>query len=377
MTTQQVAVICNSVNAQGHKLTSFKLRYHKFIHGEFMTHRALSRNASSSRAIPVAKLIAEVRDDATRAAPVWWGREQKGMQSGDELSKANPEHDLDSAWDDGIGRCKRIGCGFQTDVKGWWPCTSDRESAEILWRRAAVEAANGAEQMVKIGVHKSIVNRILEPYSHINVVASGTDAGWMNFFGLRLDKAAQPEMRALAELMWRAYGESAPKLLQPGEWHLPFIEEEERLVTWDDVCPCSRMVSASGRHTCGCYYNVERLTKVSVARCARVSYESFETGRRSTVAEDLALYERLVGAQPLHASPAEHQATPSEWVPEKYSLATVQQNEQEKKQRAIHLSLDEYGYWKNAEQWGNFTGWRQYRKMLPGEAIAPLPKEYR
>ena len=56
----------------------------------------------------------------------------------------------------------------------------------------------------------------------------------------------------------------------------------------------------------------ETLIKISVARCARVSYTSFETGRRSTLEEDLALYDRLVGAQPLHASPAEHQATPDD-----------------------------------------------------------------
>ena len=93
------------------------------------------------------------------------------------------------------------------------------------------------------------------------------------------------------------------------------------------------------------------LIKVSVARCARVSYKSFETGKMSTPAEDLALYDKLLAQQPIHASPAEHQATPC----------------------GYDITM---GY-THADQMGNFTGWRQYRKMLPGEACAPLPAEYR
>lgn len=358
MTTQQAAVICDSISPQGNRLTTFKLRYHKFIHGEFMTHRALSRNASSSRAVPVAKLIAEVRDDALRAAPLWWGAEQKGMQSGDELSKANPEHNVVFK-DSGIGYCQRVGCGFQTDVKGFWPCTSPQEEAEVVWTRAAISAANSAEHLVAIGAHKSIVNRLLEPFSHINVVASGTDDGWMNFFGLRLDKAAQPEMRALAELMWRAYGESTPQLLDPGTWHLPFVDDDDKHEIAAGHTEVQNPIYFHDDHP----EMIADTIKVSVARCARVSYESFETGRRSTVAEDLALYERLVGAQPLHASPAEHQATPD----------TPCVFDGDGKPR---FDMGD-NCWLHSEERGNFgLGWRQYRKMLPGEALAPLPEEY-
>jgi len=99
----------------------------------------------------------------------------------------------------------------------------------------------------------------------------------------------------------------------------------------------------------------ETLAKVSVARCARVSYESFETGKRSTIEEDLKLFDRLVGAQPLHASPAEHQARPDG-------------------------PADPFTpfQWANPKLGGNFgEGWIQLRKLLPGEACAPLPAEYR
>lgn len=294
-------VICDSISHQGKRLTTFKLRYPKFIHGEFMTHRLISRNASSSRAIPVKKLIAEVEDNATRAGPVWWGAEQKGMQSGGELSG---------------------------------------EALEIVqseWENAALNAASSAGFMARMGVHKSIVNRILEPFSHINVVASATE--WDNFFGLRLDRAAQPEMRTLAEHMWQAREESEPLLLREGEWHLPFINKDHELYR----------KSGPPRDGEG---DTSTMIKVSVARCARVSYESFETGRLSTVEEDLALYDKLVGAQPMHASPAEHQATPDT------------------------KACGDGCCWSNEHEWGNFVGWRQYRKMLPGEECAPLPREY-
>jgi len=305
-------VVCDSISVQEHRPLTFKLRYPKFIHGEFMTHRLISRNASSSRAIPTSKLIEEVRSDALRAGPVFWGANQKGMQAVEELS-------------DDHYQGTRL---------------SPRMLAQNYWKDAALEAMRIAEVMVEIGVHKQIVNRLLEPFSHINVVATATE--WDNFFGLRLHRDAQPEMRALAVAMWEARKASTPRLLRPGEWHLPFVDGDDgkgHPITWDEKLD-----------------DIQVAIKVSVARCARVSYESFETGKRSTVEEDLRLYDRLLGAQPLHASPAEHQATPDiqEWV-----------------------TANELGpQWLHLGEHGNLVGWRQYRKMLPNEAVAPLPEGY-
>lgn len=311
-------VICDSISPKDHRLTTFKLCYPKFIHSEFMTHRVISRNASSSRAIPVAKLIAEVRGP-NFAGPVYWGAEQKGMQSGEELDNTNP---------------------FYVSSSGGY--ITARALAQEFWGRSANDAANRAEIMAKLGVHKSIVNRVLEPYSHIHVVATATE--WDNFFGLRLDRAAQPEMRVLAIAMFEARKASTPKLLRPGDWHLPFVDPDKEFGIFSGWLLHQDTIGLSSQ---------ELFIRVSVARCARVSYESFETGKRSTVEEDLKLYERLVGAQPLHASPAEHQATPD-----------------------IYQSLVGEG-WEYEEEHGNFVGWRQYRKMLPNEAVAPLPEEYR
>jgi len=303
----EAEIVADSISPMGDRLTTFRLRYPKFIHGELMTHRRFSRNASSSRAVPTARLLEEVRDPERRATFVHWGKEQKGM-------------------------------GADTQLTG-----DDFETARAAWDSAAQFSARMAHEMVLVGASKQLVNRLLEPFSHINVVVTATE--YMNFFGLRLDKAAQPEMRHLAHMMWVAYGESKPVDLKPGQWHLPFLGDEViELLTRDEG------------------ENIKLAIKVSVARCARVSYQSFETGKRSTIEEDLRLYDRLVGSQPVHASPAEHQATPDECVavigePDKFKCW----NEQT---------------WMNAHQHGNFKGWRQYRKMLEGEAMAPLPAEY-
>src|ERR1700693_1578480 len=82
--TVSAKIVADSVGQAGQRITTMQLRYPKFIHGEFMTHRVFSRNASSSRAIPVERLIQDVIDDP--AMPVFWGKNQKGMQAKEELT---------------------------------------------------------------------------------------------------------------------------------------------------------------------------------------------------------------------------------------------------------------------------------------------------
>lgn len=150
----------------------------------------------------------------------------------------------------------------------------------------------------------------------------------------------------LEEAVWEARKASEPSRIEPGEWHLPFISFEDE----DDIC--SPFINLENGD-----YDFDKAMgacrKVSVARCARVSYESFETGRRSTVEEDLKLFDRLASSG--HWSPFEHQATPDEFI----------------KQGGF-----DPGDWPNSNEHGNFIGWRQYRKTLPGEALAPLPEAF-
>jgi thymidylate synthase ThyX len=218
---------------------------HRFVLAEFNTHRAFSRNSASSRAIPVHKQIERVRNDP--AIPLTWPAEQKGMQGGDEIEKVT--------------------------------------QARLNWLEARKDAIAAAEDMVKLGVHKSIVNRLLEPYMHHTVVVTSVE--WSNFFNQRCSPLAQPEIRAAAEAMRDALKNSIPVELQHLTFHKPYLDNE----TIDHV-----FEKESNPESILC--------KVSAARCARVSYLT-QDGKRD-YEEDLTLYERLVTARPAHWSPLEH-----------------------------------------------------------------------
>lgn len=296
--TQTAVILRDSITPDGQvRGTSFQLRYPRFIHPEFMTHRVFSRNASSSRAVPVKKLIADVRRDP--AIPVHLGKNQPGMQAREELT--------------GWRRCamRNLWLG------GMWVMTS------IAW------VAD------KLGAHKQVVNRLIEPWAHITVCVTATD--WDNFFELRDHPDADPTIADLARKMRQAYNLSSPKALRHGEWHLAYT-------TFNEVA--ARYVSDTGDRFISDMDVWDIAVKVDVARCARTSFKLHD-GTPSTIEKDLDLYRKLVGARPLHASPAEHQFTPDR---QKLGATPGYQNE--------HLS-------------GNFRpGVIQYRKTIEGTVLA-------
>lgn len=242
----EVKIIEDSISEAGKRITTFQLKYPRFIHAEVMTHRVFSRNASSSRAIPVEKMIEQVRTNP--ATPIHWGKNQSGMQAKEEL------------WGNELGMANH-----------WWFV-------------AAQEAIENARMIMHNNAHKQIVNRILEPFQHIHVVLTATD--FDNFFELRIHEDAQPEIYALALTMKQAMDRNKPRLLLVGMWHLPYITDKEKIE-----------------------FDYAVLCKISAARCCRVSYLKHD-GTNPSIEDDLALFERLVGSAPLHASPLEHQATP-------------------------------------------------------------------
>jgi thymidylate synthase ThyX len=312
--TISARVVADSVSEAGKRLTTLQLRYPKFIHGELMTHRVFSRNASSSRATPVERLIKDVVDDPVY--PSHWGKNQPGMQAAEECEEA-------------------------VEVYGWGGGTERHKRA--AWDLARQNAVKASTAFAAAGYHKQIVNRLLEPFCHINVVVTATE--WSNFFALRCHEGAQPEMRELAEKMRDAMAASEPRLLKVGEWHRPYVTDE------DKDFHRARIGSIDG----GFSYTDDALIRISVARCARVSYLTQE-GKPPNVEDDLKLYDRLVGAVPLHASPAEHQATPdtrdTRWFgPE----------------GPHHAFNDRVFNWRQPELHGNLVVWCQWRKMLPGE----------
>jgi len=239
-------IVAHSTSPAGKDIITMSLTYPRFIHSELMTHRVFSRNAMSSRAVPVAKMIEQVRTNP--AAPIHWGSNKPGMQAGEE-SKG---HDL--------------------------------AAAREYWNVAAVHATNIAEDMMNMGLHKQVVNRILEPFQWMHTLVTSTE--WDNFFNLRLSPMAQPEFRHLAVMMSEAQGVSQPVLT---DWHLPYI-------TADDI--------AKG-------FDKHELCLISAARCARVSYLNHD-GSAPNVEKDLVLAETLKSSG--HASPFEHQALAASFV---------------------------------------------------------------
>lgn len=266
----KVEVIADSIAPCGRRLTTIVATYPRIIHAEVMTHRDRARNAASSRAIPFAKMVQQVLD--APFVPLVFGSEQKGMQAGGEIEGT--------------------------------------VAARAFWLKARDAAVFEARELNRLGVHKSLCNRLLEPFSWITVVMTATE--WENFFRLRCHPDAEVHFQQIAFMIRDARKASEPRRLDTGEWHTPFVYDEDR-----------RELSLS------------ELLKVSVARCARVSYLTHD-GRRSQV-EDLHLYDRLCqGSGFGHWSPHEHVAQ---------ALATPDRS-------------------------GPFVGWSQFRKVFSGENVA-------
>lgn len=244
----EVKIIKDSLHPfTGRRLTTMQLRYWRGIHGEFMTHRVFSRNASSSRAIPIITFLKQVWNDP--AGPVHWGANNPGMQAKTEL----------------------------TGFKLWF--------AQQAWRwtgRAVCAAVWLTNKVAK--PHKQTFNRLLEPWQYISVIVTATE--WDNFFELRNHPDAQPEIRELAIAMYAAMIVSRPQLR---EYHLPYLTDAEE------------------RSYINGHLDLDTLLKISTARCARVSYLTHD-GTAPSIDKDIRLHDQLVGSVPIHASPTEHQA---------------------------------------------------------------------
>lgn len=265
-------ILADSVNPDGVRLTTFEATFPRFILAEVNTHRMLSRNSASSRAIPTEKQIERVREHPF--VPLTFNERVKGM---------------------GVGEVHE-----------------DQERCRMIWlsaRNRAVEAADGLNQ---IGVDKSRVNRLLEPFMWHTAIISATE--WDNFFGLRDHEAAQPEFRMIAGMMREAMAASEPmQFATIDAWHLPLVTEWERenILSW------------------------EKLKLMSASRCARVSFDKHTESEE--IEATLERARRLMTSVPAHLSPFEHVARPSDASP---------------------LFC------------GNFRGWIQMRKEIANESNA-------
>lgn len=277
-------VLLDSVSEAGDRLTTMEVTFPRMVLAEFNTHRMFSRNSASSRAIPVKRQLDRIMSDPF--IPVYWGKNQSGMQASAEL----------------VGK--------------------EREAAIRDWLTARDYAVEQAKRLLSLDAHKQVANRLLEPFMWHTVIVTATE--WDNFFALRANPDAQPEIQVIAKMMKELYAESQPTLLKVGEWHLPLIQPDERN---------------------GIFELTLEARKVSTARCGRVSYLTHD-GLRDLSA-DIKLYDRLVSGG--HMSPLEHVATPDFYVPEVGDFGDVHDPQ--------------------SIMSGNFRGWKQLRKFIPNESV--------
>lgn len=316
--TISARIVADSISPAGVRLTTFELEYPRFCHSELMTHRMFSRNAASSRAIPVNRAIELIRENT--AMPIHWGKNQPGMSAKEECNSL-----LDFVYE---------ADGSDTP----WP-NVERTHA---WNIARDNAIHVAEAFNAAGYHKQIVNRLLEPFTHIKVVLTATE--FENFFWLRDHKDAQPELAALARLMRDEYNKHEPIKLEHGDWHVPYYGAAG---VW--IADAPNATDRNGR-------TLKEAIAISASCCAQVSYRKLDDSLEK--AKDI--YKRLVESLPPHFSPMEHQATPMrvpEWTPGSVPF------DLEGLDRDAATHLDSRGkYWS-----GNLRGWCQSRQLIAKE----------
>lgn len=310
-------VVADSISPSGKRITTFELDYPRFCHSELMTHRLFSRNAASSRAIPVPKMIEHIKNNT--AMPIHWGANQKGMQADNECDNLIKIEMFDT---------------FDCPTDDLYQMESNDVFKEEAWEVARDYAIGVAEAFHEAGYHKQIVNRLLEPFQFIKVVCTATE--YDNFFWLRNHKDAQPEIKELAHCMWEAREQSKPNRLRIGEWHVPYVETFRAS---DGDAILEYIVEDLG-------VSLEDALKVSASCCAQVSYRLTD----QSLDKAIKIYDMLVNSKPVHASPLEHQATPMREDTDLDGLGVTGYN-------------NRLGYYS-----GNFFGWAQYRQLIDDNA---------
>lgn len=323
----EVQIIADSVGQRGGRITTFELTYPRIIHSEFMTHRLFSRNAMSSRAVPIKKMVELIRTNM--AMPVRFGSNQPGMQD------KGVEHD-------GL-----------VDVSGFCRKVTGREA----WAIAAKRACDMALSLEEAGYHKQIANRLIEPFQMMKTVMTTTEME--NFLWLRVDADADPTIEVLANLMKEALENSEPEWLQPGVWHTPYVDHvygfgpEGDAHIFEGYC----VLDENDRPV---MLTEEEALRISASCCGQVSYRRLD----STKDKALDIYTRLVAGKKVHASPFEHQAKEIdetfEDVEDGQSMLNVFWCPSSWEEGITHVDRDG-NFWS-----GNFKGFIQHRQLIPG-----------
>lgn len=262
-------VICDS-QFRDTRLITLEVEMHRFILAENNTHKAQSRNVQSSRAVPVLRQLEQIANDP--AMPLYYGKDQSGMIAGEQLEG----HDLELA------------------------------QMIILGMRDA--CLNGVKQLQKLGLHKQLSNRYVEPWMWTKGVVTATYEAWQEMFKLRCHYAAQPECQALFDSIKVAAEGSKPVMLRAGEWHLPYVH-----ILQDHYTPS--YVEYYDSVDLYVKYSLKDAIKVSSSCCAQVSFRKLDDSLEKAIKvyDMLNLPEDGVYPEdPPHFSPTEHIAKASD-----------------------------------------------------------------
>lgn len=317
-------ILLDSISETNKRLTTMEITFPRIVLAEFNTHRMFSRNSASSRAIPFKKQIERVKENPF--IPERFPIDGKGMQPNCYVGTGNTGYN--AAKDNWLTALEMTLC-----------------SVKMLYNSFQDETH----------IHKQIVNRLLEPFMWHTVIVTATE--WDNFFKLRCDVNAQYEIRKIADLMYDEYWHQngirddsvpVPRLLKVGEWHCPLVSEEDEKLILDYITTKDSLLQTHD-------YFIDLKKRISVARCARVSYLTHD-GKRD-IEKDLELFERLRTMG--HWSPFEHVATP---YFEQYKSSDYAGS------RYTHPV-------RNDLSSGNFIGWKQFRKEFQDENCTNFRKE--
>lgn len=253
----KATIIQDSIAFSGKRIITYELEYQRYIHAELMTHRQFSRNAASSRAIPVERMLETIENNP--AEPVTWQKNQPGMQSSED---------------------------FQGD---------ELTAVQNAWHDSVMSAVGHSKKLGSLGLHKQWANRPTEFGQIMKTVVTSTE--WDNWFWLRDHKDAQPDIQQLARCMWEAKEQSVPMELSSGEWHVPYVDRRR------DIYDVLEYYSGNTK------ISLEDARMVSASCCAQVSYRKQDT----SIEKAKSIFDRLINSEPVHASPIEHQARPMDF----------------------------------------------------------------
>lgn len=350
----KATILADSISKVGVRFLTFEIEYPRIILAELNTHKMLSKNSFSSRAVPFDKMVKQLR-----GRPVRFGANQGGMQDKGEDFEALVEipnylHEAFAAY---LFEVTGDGLGLEDVVRDGKLVVD----AQTAWGFHKFMSVGIASALNDAKYHKQTFNRLTEAHQMMKTVLSGTELE--NFFWLRDHEAADPSLHELARVMNEARNASKPEELEAGEWHLPYID------TWRDAEGVRQYgIYDDGEHEGDggmLVLKLEDAIKISCARCAAVSYRN----EGYDLTKSLEVYDRLVGDDRKHASAFEHQATPvREWGYYDHSDGLGGKYEQNHpwipytwEEGITHVD-------RKGKLWsGNLRGWIQYRKRIHGE----------